>query len=125
MLSRYSLSDRYLLPIYLYCTRTLISSVVTAPYIAYCRIIKHLGCPNHCNENQKISAASSADALRSQSHTLLTRLRKINMEHFENYLQSFVQSSSIADVLEFFHAFCGFCVDPCSLLSPSKYTICY
>ncbi|XP_065199931.1 protein unc-80 homolog isoform X3 [Planococcus citri] len=84
------------------------------------RIIKHLGCPNHCNESQKISTASSTDVLRSQCQLLLSRLRKINLEQFEKYLQTFIQSSSIADVLEFFHAFCGFCVDPCSLLSPNQ-----
>lgn len=58
--------------------------------------------------------------IRSQCQNLLSRLRKINLEQFEKYLQLFVEKSSVSDILEFFHAFCGFCVDPCSLLSPSK-----
>lgn len=40
------------------------------------------------------------------------------------YLRSMIRTTQLHELIEFFHAFVGFCVDPSSLLSPlSKYRI--
>lgn len=40
------------------------------------------------------------------------------------YLRNMVKTAQLHELIEFFHAFVGFCVDPSSLLSPlSKYNV--
>lgn len=79
------------------------------------RIYKHLGCPHGCADGQR---GPPADFLRSQGQSLLMKLHRNNQKQFSLFLRDFVKNQTIGDVLEFFHAYLGFCVDPSSLLSP-------
>ncbi|XP_024080721.1 protein unc-80 homolog [Cimex lectularius] len=79
------------------------------------RVIRHLGCPHGCGESQR---GPPADFLRSQVHSLLSKLHKANTKNFRKFFKNMVSSQSIMDIVEFFHSYTGFCVDPSSLLSP-------
>ncbi|XP_066978451.1 protein unc-80 homolog isoform X1 [Macrobrachium rosenbergii] len=79
------------------------------------RIFRHLGCPHGCNEGAR---GPPADFLRYTAQALLGRLCRFDQSEFRRFLRSFVKTKSLQDILEFFHAFLGFCVDPASLLSP-------
>ncbi|XP_014281796.1 protein unc-80 homolog isoform X3 [Halyomorpha halys] len=79
------------------------------------RVLKHLGCPHGCADAQR---GPPADFLRSQVHSLLGRLHKASGRHFLKFFRNMVATQSIAEIIDFFHAFTGFCVDPGSLLSP-------
>lgn len=79
------------------------------------RVLRHLGCPHGCSDAQR---GPPADFLRSQVHSLLSRLHKASGRHFLKFFRNMVASQSIAEIIDFFHAFTGFCHDPGSLLSP-------
>ncbi|BES88439.1 unc-80 homolog (Hypothetical protein) [Nesidiocoris tenuis] len=78
-------------------------------------VIKHLGCHHGCGESQR---GPPADFLRSQVHILLSRLYKASSKAFGKFFKQFVDGQSILEVVDFFHCYTGFCVDPSSLLSP-------
>lgn len=79
------------------------------------RVLKHLGCPHSCSDGIR---GPQADFCRSQSQTILTKLHRANSKQFSRFLKAMVRDQPIPEILEFFHAFIGFCVDPSSLLSP-------
>jgi hypothetical protein len=79
------------------------------------RALLHLGCPNGCNEGVR---GAQADFLRLQCNSNLSRLLKQASSFSKKYLRNMIQESTLNELIEFFHAFVGFCVDPSSLLSP-------
>ncbi|XP_073988249.1 unc80, NALCN channel complex subunit isoform X3 [Rhodnius prolixus] len=79
------------------------------------RVLRHLGCPHGCGDSQR---GPPADFLRSQVHTLLSKLHRTGTKHFTRFFKHMVSTLSIADIIDFFHSYTGFCVDPSSLLSP-------
>ncbi|KAG5670539.1 hypothetical protein PVAND_000795 [Polypedilum vanderplanki] len=79
------------------------------------RALLHLGCPNGCNDGVR---GAQAEFLRLQCNSNLTRLLKQAPNFSKKYLRHMVATSPIHELIDFFHAFVGFCVDPSSLLSP-------
>ncbi|XP_046670285.1 uncharacterized protein LOC124360589 isoform X5 [Homalodisca vitripennis] len=79
------------------------------------RVLRHLGCPHGCTEGQR---GPPIDFLRSQGQSILSKLHRANAKQFGRYLRHMVNVDSIPDILDFFHSYVGFCVDPSSLLSP-------
>ncbi|GAB6032279.1 hypothetical protein CHUAL_010920 [Chamberlinius hualienensis] len=79
------------------------------------RVYTHLGCPHGCGDGHR---GPPAEFLRSQSHNTLGKLHKVDKKQFRKYLQDFVKQRPLTEVLDFFHAFVGFCVDPSSSISP-------
>ena len=79
------------------------------------RVIKHLGCPHGCADGQR---GPPADFLRSQGQNILAKLHRASPRQFSRFLREMVCNQPISDILDFFHAYVGFCVDPSSLLSP-------
>lgn len=81
----------------------------------FLRVYKHLGCPHGCGDSQR---GPPADFLRSQGQTILSKLQRSDPKKFSRFLRGFVRNQSLSEIVEFFHAYIGFCVDPSSLLSP-------
>ncbi|XP_059612441.1 protein unc-80 homolog isoform X4 [Phlebotomus argentipes] len=79
------------------------------------RALLHLGCPHGCNEGIR---GPPAEFLRTQCHTILSRMLRQVPAQSRNYLRNMVRTTKLHELIEFFHAFVGFCVDPSSLLSP-------
>lgn len=79
------------------------------------RALLHLGCPHGCNDGIR---GPSAEFLRTHCHTILSRLLRLAPPLSRNYLRDMVRTTPLHELVEFFHAFVGFCVDPSSLLSP-------
>ncbi|KAK9884494.1 hypothetical protein WA026_007335 [Henosepilachna vigintioctopunctata] len=79
------------------------------------RILKHLGCPHGCSDGQR---GPAAEFLRTQCQNILTKLNRASGKEFKGFLRDFIKSHYLPDILEFFHAYVGFCIDPSSLLSP-------
>ncbi|GLG97294.1 Protein unc-80 homolog [Gryllus bimaculatus] len=79
------------------------------------RVLKHLGCPHGCGDGQR---GPPADFLRSQGQSILSKLHRACSRQFSRFLRDMVRQYSVPDLLDFFHAYVGFCVDPSSLLSP-------
>ncbi|XP_069694360.1 protein unc-80 homolog isoform X2 [Periplaneta americana] len=79
------------------------------------RVLKHLGCPHGCADGQR---GPPADFLRSQGQNILSKLHRASPRQFSRFLREMVCNQPISDILDFFHAYVGFCVDPSSLLSP-------
>lgn len=85
------------------------------------RALLHLGCPHGCNDGVR---TAQAEFLRLQCNSNLSRLLKQASGLSKKYLRDMIRESSLHELIEFFHAFVGFCVDPNSLLSPlSEYKI--
>ncbi|XP_035727921.1 protein unc-80 homolog isoform X2 [Vespa mandarinia] len=79
------------------------------------RVLKHLGCPHGCSEGIH---GPHADFCRSQGQTILGKLHRASFKQFSKFLKTMIREQSITEILDFFHAYVGFCVDPTSLLSP-------
>lgn len=79
------------------------------------RTLLHLGCPHGCNDGIR---GPPAEFLRTQCQTILSRLLRQAPSKTRAYLRKIVKTSQLHELIEFFHAFVGFCVDPTSLLSP-------
>ncbi|XP_050693714.1 protein unc-80 homolog isoform X3 [Eriocheir sinensis] len=79
------------------------------------RLYRHLGCQHGCNDGHR---GPPADFLRHTGQALLARLHRHDQSAFRRFLRCYVKVRPIPEILEFFHAFLGFCVDPGSLLSP-------
>lgn len=45
-------------------------------------------------------------------------MNKASSKQFKRFLQDYVRNQPVGEILEFFHAYVGFCIDPSSLLSP-------
>lgn len=87
------------------------------------RIYKHLGCQHGCSDGQR---GPAAEFLRTQCQNILTKLNRASGKEFKCFLKDFIKNHTLPDILEFFHAYVGFCIDPSSLLSPlskSSYVI--
>lgn len=79
------------------------------------RALLHLGCPHGCNDGIR---GPPAEFLRTQCHSILSRLfRQLNAMS-KSYLRNMVRTTALHELIDFFHAFVGFCIDPNSLLSP-------
>ncbi|XP_046830154.1 protein unc-80 homolog isoform X11 [Vespa crabro] len=79
------------------------------------RVLKHLGCPHGCSEGIH---GPHADFCRSQGQTILGKLHRASFKQFSKFLKTMIREQPITEILDFFHAYVGFCVDPTSLLSP-------
>lgn len=79
------------------------------------RVLKHLGCPHGCSDRIR---GPQTDFCRSQGQTILSKLHRASSKQFSRFLRTMVREQPISEILEFFHAFVGFCLDPSSLLSP-------
>ncbi|XP_031777864.1 protein unc-80 homolog isoform X3 [Nasonia vitripennis] len=79
------------------------------------RILRHLGCPHGCPDGIR---GPQADFCRSQIQTIFSKLHKASSKQFSSFLRLMARERPITDVVEFFHSYLGFCVDPSSLLSP-------
>ncbi|XP_063984989.1 protein unc-80 homolog isoform X3 [Diachasmimorpha longicaudata] len=82
---------------------------------AVLRVIKHLGCTHGCGDGIR---GPQADFYRSQAQTILTKLNCASSRLFSRWLRNMVREQPITEILEVFHAYVGFCIDPSSLLSP-------
>ncbi|XP_039948637.1 protein unc-80 homolog isoform X7 [Bactrocera tryoni] len=79
------------------------------------RALLILGCHNGCNDGAR---GPPADFLRSQCQKILSRILRQASQRTKRYLQQMVKTSDLQELVDFFHAFVAFCVDPSSLLSP-------
>ncbi|XP_050510714.1 protein unc-80 homolog isoform X5 [Diabrotica virgifera virgifera] len=79
------------------------------------RVLKHLGCPQGCADGQR---GPAAEFLRTQSQNILVKLNRASPKQFKSFLKDYVKYEPLTDVMDFFHAYVGFCIDPSSLLSP-------
>ena len=77
-----------------------------------------MGCPSGCGEGLR---GSVGDSLRNQGISCLSRLQTYNSSQFRRYLVSIIQRQPIQDVVDFLHAFLGFCVEPTPLGIIHKY----
>lgn len=85
------------------------------------RTLLHLGCPHGCNDGIR---GPAAEFLRTQCQTILSRMLRQAAPKTRTYLRKMVKTSQLHELMEFFHAFVGFCVDQTSLLSPlSKHAV--
>ncbi|EFN85740.1 Uncharacterized protein KIAA1843 [Harpegnathos saltator] len=79
------------------------------------RVVKHLGCPYGCLDGVR---GPQADICRSQGQTILTKLHRASSRHFSKFLRKMMREQPLVEILDFFHSYVGYCVDPSSLLSP-------
>ncbi|XP_015837453.1 protein unc-80 homolog isoform X13 [Tribolium castaneum] len=79
------------------------------------KVLKHLGCPHGCADGQR---GPAAEFLRTQCQNILAKLNRASGKQFKNFLRDYVKNQTIPDILDFFHAYVGYCIDPSSLLSP-------
>ncbi|XP_056632405.1 protein unc-80 homolog isoform X2 [Diorhabda sublineata] len=79
------------------------------------RVLKHLGCPQGCADGQR---GPAAEFLRTQSQNILVKLNRASPKQFKGFLKDYVKYQPITDVMDLFHSYVGFCIDPSSLLSP-------
>ncbi|XP_070172138.1 protein unc-80 homolog isoform X4 [Polyergus mexicanus] len=79
------------------------------------RVLKHLGCPHGCLDGVR---GPQADICRSQGQTILTKLHRASSRQFSRFLRTMIREQPLTEILDFFHAYVGYCVDPSSLLSP-------
>lgn len=79
------------------------------------RSLLHLGCPHGCNDGIR---GPPAEFLRTQCQTILSRMLRQEGSKTRGFLRKMVKKTQLHELIEFFHAFVGFCVDPSSLLSP-------
>lgn len=79
------------------------------------RVLKHLGCLHGCADGQR---GPAAEFLRTQCQNILTRLHKSSQKQFKKFLRDYVRIQPLNEILDVFHAYLGYCVDPTSLLSP-------
>jgi len=79
------------------------------------RVFRHLGCPHSCSEGVR---GPQADICRSQGQIILTKLHRASSRQFSRFLRTMMREQPLTEILDFFHAYVGYCVDPSSLLSP-------
>lgn len=79
------------------------------------RTLLHLGCPHGCNDGIR---GPPAEFLRTQCQTILLRMLRQSPSKTRAYLRKMMKTTQLHELIEFFHAFVGFCIDPTSLLSP-------
>ncbi|XP_068157117.1 protein unc-80 homolog [Drosophila tropicalis] len=79
------------------------------------RALQVLGCPHGCNDGVR---GPPADFLRNQCQKILSRMLRQAGQRTKRFMQEMVKASPLPELIDFFHAFLAFCVDPSSLLSP-------
>ncbi|XP_034126697.1 protein unc-80 homolog isoform X1 [Drosophila guanche] len=79
------------------------------------RALQVLGCPHGCNDGVR---GPPADFLRNQCQKILSRMLRQAGQRTKRYMQEMVKTSPLPELIDYFHAFLAFCVDPSSLLSP-------
>ncbi|KAJ8932970.1 hypothetical protein NQ314_014301 [Rhamnusium bicolor] len=79
------------------------------------RVLRHLGCPHGCADGQR---GPAAEFLRTQCQNILARLSRASGKQFKSFLRDYVKYQTLTDVMDLFHAYVGYCIDPSSLLSP-------
>ncbi|CAM1296426.1 unc-80 (predicted), partial [Pycnogonum litorale] len=80
------------------------------------RVLKHLGCPHGCGEGYR---GSQADNLRTNINHTLSLLHRSDSKQFRRFLRVIICSRNLSEILDFFHAFVGFCHEPsCASVSP-------
>ncbi|XP_066154738.1 protein unc-80 homolog isoform X3 [Euwallacea fornicatus] len=79
------------------------------------RVLKHLGCPHGCADGQR---GPAAEFLRTQCQNILTRLHKASQKSFKTFWKEYINVHPLTEIMEIFHGYLGYCVDPTSLLSP-------
>lgn len=84
------------------------------------RVLKHLGCPHGCADGQR---GPAAEFLRTQCQNILAKLNRASSKQFKHFLRDYVKYNTLTDILDFFHAYVGYCIDPNSLLSPLSKSI--
>ncbi|XP_052242651.1 protein unc-80 homolog isoform X2 [Dreissena polymorpha] len=80
-------------------------------------IYKSLGCPHGCGDGLR---GRHGDLLRQKGHNCLLRLQRVNSPMFSSYIKNAVKSRPIQEVVDFYHAFLGFCVDPVVILQSQQ-----
>ncbi|RXM34170.1 Protein unc-80-like [Acipenser ruthenus] len=73
------------------------------------KIVKSLGCAYGCGEGHR---GLSGDRLRMQAQNCLTRLYKLDKLQFRQTVRDYVNKDSLNNVVDFLHAFLGFCMEP-------------
>ncbi|KAJ8917160.1 hypothetical protein NQ315_012652 [Exocentrus adspersus] len=79
------------------------------------RVLKHLGCPHGCADGQR---GPAAEFLRTQCQNILAKLNRASPKLFKKFLRDYVNYQPLTDIMDLFHAYVGYCIDPSSLLSP-------
>ncbi|KAG5895326.1 hypothetical protein JTB14_000598 [Gonioctena quinquepunctata] len=79
------------------------------------RVLKHLGCPHGCADGQR---GPAAEFLRTQCQNILVKLNRASAKQFKSFLRDYVKYQPISDIMDLFHSYVGYCIDPGSLLSP-------
>ncbi|KAH8363403.1 hypothetical protein KR084_009623 [Drosophila pseudotakahashii] len=79
------------------------------------RALQVLGCPHGCNDGVR---GPPADFLRNQCQKILSRMLRQAGPRTKRFMQEMVKTSPLPELIDYFHAFLAFCVDPSSLLSP-------
>ncbi|XP_056440893.1 protein unc-80 homolog [Gadus chalcogrammus] len=73
------------------------------------KIVKSLGCAFGCGEGHR---GLSGDRLRMQAQNCLTSLYKLNKLQFRQTMRDYVNKDSLNNIVDFLHAFLGFCMEP-------------
>ncbi|XP_064639472.1 protein unc-80 homolog [Lineus longissimus] len=82
------------------------------------RIFKALGCPHGCGDGFR---GPLGEHVRSHGLNCLQRLQRFNSTQFRKYLREFIRKRPVQEVVDFLHAFLGFCADsgvPSATYSP-------
>ena len=73
------------------------------------RVFKNIGCPNGCGDGYR---GSMGDHLRAQGMHCFNHLLRTNSKEFKRFLHRNLVKKPLQEVIDFLHAFLGFCVDP-------------
>ena len=73
------------------------------------RVFRALGCPHGCGDGFR---GSAGDHLRVQGINCLNRLMTINVAAFKKFVRELLMKQQLQEIMDFLHAFLGFCVDP-------------
>lgn len=91
--------------------------VIALFFLPICSIYKSLGCPHGCGDGLR---GRHGDLLRQKGHNCLLRLQKMNPPMFSSYMKEAIKTRPIQELVDFFHAFLGFCVDPALVLQSQQ-----
>ncbi|XP_033107479.1 protein unc-80 homolog isoform X2 [Anneissia japonica] len=72
-------------------------------------VFRALGCKHGCGEGLRGQAGNT---LRQQGQNCLNRMYKIDARQFRRYLRFIISAHPLDSIIDFLHAFLGFCVDP-------------
>ncbi|XP_071950483.1 protein unc-80 homolog isoform X2 [Antedon mediterranea] len=72
-------------------------------------VFRALGCKHGCGEGLR---GQAGNILRQQGQNCLNRMYKIDARQFRRYLRYVISTHPLDSIIDFLHAFLGFCVDP-------------